>query len=360
MAQNKKNNKVVKPAFEPEKTITKSVCLTGGPGLPMRVGVKNGKIIRIRPLHFDEKYSLDHIKPWKIEARGKTFNSHMKSLPYAFQVGYKRRVYSPNRILYPLKRVDWDQNGERNPQNRGKSKFKRISWDEATNIIASEIRRIHKKYGPFAILCQGDEAGHSESKTVHKSHGCQKWLLGKISGGEYTQQVRNADSVEGWYWGAKHVWGDMFTGQMAPQTNCLKDISEHTEMILYWGTDFETTPVEKDPSLYSLWFKELGIKRVFITPDLNYAAAVHADKWIPVIPNTDAALFLAIAYVWFTEGTYDKEYVATHTFGIEKFEEYVIGKEDGIPKTPAWASPICGVPEWTIDVILDAHCSAKA
>ncbi len=70
-----------------------------------------------------------------------------KSLPSPFSLAYKKRVYSPNRIKYPLIRVDWDPNGERNPQNRGKSKFRRTSWDEATDIIASEIKRIHAKYG---------------------------------------------------------------------------------------------------------------------------------------------------------------------------------------------------------------------
>jgi molybdopterin guanine dinucleotide-containing S/N-oxide reductase-like protein len=344
-----KEKEAVQPAFEPEETVTKTLHLGGRQGLPMRVDVKNGRIVRIRPLHFDEKYTLEQIQPWKIEARGKTLNSHMKSLPYAIHIGYKKRVYSPNRVKYPLKRVDWDPNGERNPQNRGKSKFKRISWDEATDIIASEIKRIHAKYGPYAILCQGDEIGHGESKNVHRTHGCQKWLLGKMGG--YTEQVRNAGSAEGFYWGAKHVWGDMMEGQMLPQTNCLKDISEHSDMVLYWGTDIETNPREKDPVLFSYWFRELGIKRVFVCPDLNYGAARHADKWIPLLPSTDAALFLAIAYVWITEGTYDKDYVATHTFGFDKFEEYVLGKEDGIPKTPEWAAPITGVPEWTIHAL---------
>ncbi len=61
--------------------------------------------------------------------------------------------------------------------------------------------------------------------------------------------------------------------------------------------------------------KRSGIKQVYICPDLNYGAAIHADKWIPVLPNTDAALQLAIIYMWITEGTYDKEYVETHTVG---------------------------------------------
>ncbi len=73
----KAEKKVVEPAFEPEKTVTKTLNLGGRQGLPMRVDVKNGRIIRIRPLHFDEKYSLEHIKPWKIEARGEDYKTNL-------------------------------------------------------------------------------------------------------------------------------------------------------------------------------------------------------------------------------------------------------------------------------------------
>ncbi|NIO72390.1 MAG: molybdopterin-dependent oxidoreductase, partial [Anaerolineae bacterium] len=118
--------------------------------------------------------------------------------------------------------------------------------------------------------------------------------------------------------------------------------------------DPETTPwgfVGQFASRLAYFWSEVGIKQVYICPDLNYGAAVHADKWIPILPNTDAALQLAIAYIWITEGTYDKDYVATHTVGFDKFEDYVLGREDGIPKTPEWASPKCGVPEWTIKAL---------
>ena len=83
-------------------------------------------------------------------------------------------------------------------------------------------------------------------------------------------------------------------------------------MLLFWGCDPETTPWGFDGQMASrlcYWFTELGIKSIYICPDLNYGAAVHADKWIPILPNTDAALQLAIAYIWITEETYDKEYV---------------------------------------------------
>ena len=55
--------------------------------------------------------------------------------------------------------------------------------------------------------------------------------------------------------------------------------------------------------------------------------------------------------MWITEGTYDKEYVETHTVGFDKIKAYVLGEEDGVPKTPKWASPKCGVPEWTIKAL---------
>jgi len=331
-----------------EKTVVKG--LSGGgvteDSNPVQVDVKNGKIIRIRPFHFNWKYD---VKPWKIEARGKVFEASLKALIPPFTLAYKNRVHSPNRTMYPLKRFDWDPNGERNPQNRGKSKYQRISWDEATDIIASEIKRIAKKYGPTAILSQSD--GHGETKVVHAAHGCNRGLLELLGG--YTWQTRNTDSWEGWYWGAKHVWGSEPVGKQN-QSNLVPDIAEHTKMLLFQGCDPETTPWGWGGQTISqllYWFKELGIKQVYICPDLNYGAAVHADKWIPIIPNTDAALHLAIAYIWITEDTYDKDYVATHVVGFDKFEEYVMGKEDGTPKTPTWASKKTGVPTRIIKVL---------
>lgn len=337
-----------------QKTYTKnfSFCSHGEGSNVARVDTANNKIIRIRPLHYDEKYKPEEFRPWKLEARGKGYHPLMKEPISPFALSYKKRVYSPNRIKYPLQRVDWNPNGERNTHNRGRSKFKRISWDQATDIIAAEIRRVYQKYGASAVyLMMGN---HGETKCIHGTHGIPIRLLKE----GYTEQHTNPDSWEGWYWGAQHVWGmdcpwtrSLSVGMMAPQTNVIKDISENSEMILFIGCDPETTPWAFRGQAFSrmcYWWTELGIKQVYVCPDLNYGAAVHADKWIPVLPNTDAALLLAIAYTWITEGTYDKAYVTTHTFGFEKFEEYVLGRDDGIPKTPEWASALCGVSQWTI------------
>ena len=320
--------------------------------MPTVVNTRQGKILRIRPLRYDSHYKPEEFKPWKIEARGQVFNPELKALIPPFYLAYKKRVYSPNRILYPAKRADWDPKGKRNTENRGKSKFVRISWDEAIDIIAGEIKRIKDTYGMEAVLSQAD--GHGEGQIVHTTHGCANKLLALLGG--YTFQIRNADSWEGWALGAKHIWGraDMGVGQMPKDANVIPDIARNSEMLLFWGCDPETTPWGFNGQMSGrlcYWFTQLGIKCVYICPDLNYGAAIHADKWVPIKPNTDAALQLAIAYVWITEGTYDKEYVATHTYGYEKFEEYVLGNEDRVPKTPEWASEKCGIPAETIKAL---------
>jgi len=233
-----------------EKTVLKALALGGYTigGSPCAVDVKDGKIVRVRPLRYDWKFTREEIKPWKIQRNGKTFEQPLKSLPCPFSLAYKKRAYSPNRIKYPLKRVDWDPNGERHPENRGKSKFKRISWDEAAEIVASELKRVHEKYGPYAVLSQSD--GHAECKTLNAPHGCQILLHDTLGG--FTQQQRNPDSWEGWYWGSMHVWGTGWIGMMPLSDNVVKDITENCEMLLCWSGDPETTPWGDGNQLASL------------------------------------------------------------------------------------------------------------
>ncbi len=313
------------------------------------VDVKDNRILRVRPFKYDAAYSVDHLKPFRLEHEGKVFEEPLHSLIPPTSVAYKKHAFSRNRIPYPLIREDWDPEGDRHPETRGVSKYRRISWDEATDIIAKELRRQFDLYGPGSVLLQQD--GHGETKIVHPCHGAMVKLLELLGGS--TIQARQPDSWEGWYWGAKHLWGNEPYGQ-GMTGNLFYDITKHTKMLLYWGCDNETTTwgwASQMPSRLSYWFTDCGITSVAIAPDLNYSAAVHADKWIPVYPNTDLALQFAIAYVWMTEGLYDKDYVETHSVGFDWLEYETLGKGDGIPKTPEWAEPLCGVPARTIKAL---------
>ena len=126
----------------------------------------------------------------------------------------------------------------KNLQNRGKSKYVRISWDESTDIIVRELKRIKKQYGPEAVLSQADI--HGEGKTVHQYHGAANKLLALLGG--YTLQMRNPDSWEGWAWGAKHVWGMEVVGQMQPETNVMLDIARNSESLLFWVWTVDHSP----------------------------------------------------------------------------------------------------------------------
>jgi trimethylamine-N-oxide reductase (cytochrome c) len=162
----------------------------------------------------------------------------------------------------------------------------------------------------------------------------------------YTTLEDNPDSWEGWHWGAMHTWGYYWRLGITDNFDLLEDALKHTDQVIMWSVDPNTTAgyPAQDSFIWRLWLKELGIKLIFIDPWCNFTAATMGDKWIAPRPGTDAALAEAIAYVWIKEETYDKWYVANRTVGFEEFKQHILGNEDGVPRTPRWASEITGIP----------------
>jgi trimethylamine-N-oxide reductase (cytochrome c) len=251
-------------------------------------------------------------------------------------------VYSPDRLLYPMKRVDFDPKGERNPQNRGTSGYERISWDEALDIVAGEITRVKSDYGPGAIM--------NGSGSHHTWGALGYWLSGRIRFFNTigsTSIVHNPDSWEGWFWGAMHHWGFSAHNGGGETYGTVEDCLKNAEMIVFWSADPEATSGvygAHEGTVRRQWLKELGIKMVHVDPFYNHTAAWLGGKWLAPLPGTDSAMVLAIAYVWITEGLYDKEYVTKNTEGFEKWRDYILGKEDGVAKTPEWQEKESGVP----------------
>lgn len=316
-----------------EKILTQ--CTVGG---AVWVHVKDGRITKIRPIIFDETDAPS----WAIEARGRVFKPPRQTTLNPFIVTYKSRVYSEKRINYPYKRKDFDPNGARNPQNRGKSGYERISWEEALDIVASEIKRIRKTYGPAAIT--GSTSSHADFGLLHYKMGPFGRFWQQLG---FTFLMDNPDSWEGWLWGAAHAWGYYWKLGVSDNFDMLEDALKHTEQIIFWGVDPNTSAGGyngQESNRWRLWCKELGIKMIFIDPWCNFTAATWGDKWIAPRPGTDAAMAEAIAYVWIKEGTYDKWFIENRTLGFEEFKKQVLGELDGTPRTPQWASEICDVP----------------
>ncbi len=305
---------------------------------PMFVYVKDGKIIRMTPIEFEAGDAAS----FSIEARGKIFTPPRKSTLSPFGFSMKSTVYSPDRILYPLKRVDFDPQGERHPENRGISGYVRISWDEALDLVAAEIKRAKRKYGPGAIL--SSTASHHTWGNVGYYLSAQRRFMNAIGS---TQVVPNPDSWEGWFWGATHHWGNSMRLGGAEIYGTVEDCLKECEMVVFWGSDPESIPGAYsgfESTIRRQWLKELGIKTVHINPHYDPTAALLGGKWLATKPDTGNAMALAIAYVWINEDLYDKEYVASRTTGFEKWRDYILGNEDGVAKTPEWQELETGVP----------------
>ncbi len=308
-------------------------------GGPMFVYVKDGKIVRMTNVAFDDEDAA----PYTVRARGKSFTPPRKTSLSPHGLASKSLVYSKNRCLYPMKRVDFDPDGERNPHNRGISGYERISWDEALDIVEKEIKRVNRTYGPGAIL---------SVRTSHHTWGNVGYWVSAfnrfINAIGASQIMLNPDSWEGWYWGAMHHYGYSMRNGAAEIYGQVEDCLENAEMIVFWASDPEVTNGvygSYEGTVRRQWAKDLGIEMVHIDPFLNETAAWLGGKWIAPRPATSPALAHAITYVWMTEDLYDKEYVATRTTGFDKWQDYILGRdEDGVAKTPEWAEAETGVP----------------
>ena len=330
---------------------------TGG---PISVYVEDGKITRIRPLQAPEE---DYPKAWPVEDKNGKKHSPPKAMRVAQNImAEKNRLYSKDRILYPMKRVDWDPDGDRHPETRGISGYERISWDEAASILAKEINRLAPRDA------NGVFDGHKITALTGSHHnwgivGYKMAPFGRFfSMLNYTPILDNPDSWEGWMWGAPHMWGFYWRLGQPEQFDLLQDAFKNTDMVVFWSNDPDSTHgiySGQESNIWRVWLKEMGMKCVFIDPFYNYTAAVMDGTWFAPRPGTDTALAAAIAYTWFKDDTYDHDYVERKTIGIDEFRAYIMGDEDGVPKTCEWAAEKTGIPARRIRALAKEWASKK-
>jgi len=324
---------------QPDGSLRYTTQTNGGPCF---VYVKEGRILRITPIDLSEGDGAS----WTIRAHGRDFTPPRKATVSPHALNWKSMVYSKERILYPMKRVDFDPNGERNPQNRGTSGYVRISWDEALSLVAGEIQRVKKVHGASAITF--NHPSHHTWGNIGYWISAMTRFANAIG---HTKIHHNPDSWEGWYWGAMHHWGNSLRLGVGEPYGTVQDFLQEAEMAVFWSSDPEATNGlygGQEGTVRRQWLKSLGIPIVHIDPYFNHTAAFVGGKWIAPRPGTDAALALAIANVWINEGLYDKDFVEQRTHGFDVWRDYILGKEDGVPKTPEWQAEETGVAAHTV------------
>lgn len=251
----------------------------------------------------------------------------------------RHQVFGADRIKYPMKRKNWAPGGG-NRELRGKDEWVRISWDEALNTVASEIKRIKEKYGNASIFVPG---GAEISRTL-TLYGGFVGSYGTTSGGTL------------------HATKTTILGYPAYTYVMMNDRMDHrkTTLFVHWGLN-SISSSGGNPTFNHLQDKKNGAKIIVIDPYYTDASHVLADEWIPIRPNTDHAMVLGMAYTLLTQDDpktnplIDWDFLNRCTIGFDKnnmpagsdpkenFVDYVLGTYDKVPKTPEWASAICGV-----------------
>ncbi|EGT4370201.1 molybdopterin-dependent oxidoreductase [Cronobacter malonaticus] len=311
----------------PDERVVWSACTVNcGSRCPLRMHVVNGEI---RYVETDNTSGDDYDGLHQVRAclRGRSM---------------RRRVYNPDRLKYPMKRVG----------KRGEGKFVRISWDEALDTIARGMKRIISDYGNEAIYLNygtGTLGG-----TMTRSWPPGKTLLARLMNccGGYLNHYGDYSSAQ-IAAGLSYTYGGWADG------NSPSDI-ENSKLVVLFGNNPGETRMSGGGVTYYLEQARAKSQARMIVIDPRYTdtAAGREDEWIPIRPGTDAALAAAIAWVLITENYVDQPFLDNYSVGYDEktlppgapanghYKAYILGDgPDGTAKTPAWAAPITGIPE---------------
>lgn len=286
--------------------------------------------------------------------RQKTDDTHPDSVEYPQQRGCLRGrtlmefEMGADRLKYPMKRLSWtseDPHGEL----RGKEGYERISWDEALDIVAEQLKKAYTQYGPRSVFLPMNMAGcRAVCGSLLKACGGYLTTSDTISYGTYTE---GTDAL-GLSWGGERKVNDRL------------DVIENADVVVMLGQN-PGWGANGNPSFFFRAARDNGAKFVYIGPSYNVTASMLDAHWIPVKPGGDTALLIGVAYEmlrldeergdivdWDFLHKYcigfDDESMPEGAATAENYKGYLTGKYDGVVKDAAWASKLCGTPEGEI------------
>lgn len=281
--------------------------------------------------------------------------------PTEMQVyGVIDRTYDRTRILYPMVRKSylesWDQ-ADHKVALRGKEPFVRVDWDTALKLTVKAILDTIERHGNEGVFSSSyggwSHAGMMRPNVLQGRFfnlfgGCTN-TVNDYSGGA-SQMI------------LPYVIGDMEV--YSPQTSW-EQVRANTEVFVLVGCDpIKNNRIEytvADHQMYPRWeaIRDAGVRFISINPQRTASDLVLKAEWVPIVPNTDTALFLAMSHRVVESGKVDEAFLKTHTVGADKFIAHVMG-EDGTPaKTPAWAAAITKIPEAKIVELADLFAAKR-
>lgn len=254
-----------------------------------------------------------------------------------------------SRITGPAVRRGWLRDGPGPSTDRGADEFVAVSWDQLTELLADELRRVVDTYGNEAIY--GGSYGWSSAGRFHHAQS----------------QVHRFLKMLGGYTFSRHSYSLGATGAIMPRVVGTHDdlfkrstqwdvIVEHTDlMVCFGGMPLKNTGINDGgttahPMREALQrFRGRGGRIVSFSPLRD---DVDGDcDWLALRPGTDVAVMLGLAHVLATEGLADRDFLDTYCTGYERFERYLLGHDDGVPKSPEWAAQLSGLSADTLTAL---------
>src|SRR5271170_673603 len=230
---------------------------------------------------------------------------------------YLDRVYSPARLLHPMRRKPGVPKG-RKPSGREAEAFERISWEEALDLVAKRLRTIADEHGPESIL----PYSYAGTIAVLGYGSMDRRFFHRLGASRLDRTI------------CATAGADALISVYGKKLGTAPEHFRHAKYIIAWAANIHGNNVHLWPFVEEA--RRNGARLVVIDPYRTRTARA-ADWHIPIQPGTDTALALGMMRLIIEEGLYDHDYVARHTHGFEALREHVQ------PFTPEHVAGLTGI-----------------
>jgi anaerobic selenocysteine-containing dehydrogenase len=237
---------------------------------------------------------------------------------------YLERVYSPDRILHPLKRVG----------RKGEGRFERITWDEALDTIAVRYREIVAAHGPQAIV----PYSYAGNMGLLSYGSMDRRFFGALGASLLDRTICSSAGMAG------------VKVSLGKAMGFDPEAVVHARLIVAWGANIVSSNVHLWPFVEEA--RRRGARLVVVDP-YRSRTVEKADAHLALLPGTDGALALAMMHVIFRDGLEDRDYLERYTVGAEGLRERV--RE----WTPARAAAITGLTAEAIEAFAREYATTQ-
>lgn len=266
------------------------------------------------------------------------------------------------RVQRPSVRASWLRDGAgARPDLRGREPFVEVAWDHALDLVAAEVERVRTQHGNRAIF--GGSYGWSSAGRFHHAQSQVHRFLNATGG-----YVRHQDSYS---LGAARVLMPHIVASMdelMASHHAWSVLVEHTKLFVgFGGVPAKNAQVSAGgncehrtrPGLAAM--ARAGCRFVNFSPvRVDLDAPPESVEWIPIRPGSDTAVMLALAHSIVAAGRHDRLQIERLTVGFERFESYLLGRDDGIAKDARWAAALSGVPADRIERLAHELCDTRS